>query len=201
MPRAKSHSRENLLDSALNAFWEIGYHVVSIGDLVRETGVSRAGIYSDFGGKEYLFHACLDRYQEVVVTPAFAPVEAENAGIEAIETYLDTLLSRFENRGGFGKGCLVGNTTAQIRMEALETRKKIRAHADRLTTGFRKVFANENGDHGQLTEAELDELANYTMITVQGIWSYSRLTDNATELRSMADMLIKILKSRLHAPL
>ena len=92
MPRAKSQSRENLLDSALNTFWKTGFHVVSMGDLVRETGVSRAGIYSDFGGKEDLFHACLDRYQDTVVTPAFAPVEAEGAGIEGIQKYFDNLL-------------------------------------------------------------------------------------------------------------
>ncbi|MFY0646647.1 TetR/AcrR family transcriptional regulator [Sulfitobacter geojensis] len=197
MPRTKSHSRENLLDSALDTFWKTGYHVVSMGDLVRETGVSRAGIYSDFGGKENLFHACLDRYQEVVVTPAFAPVEAEGAGIDGIKDYFDNLLARFEETGGFGTGCLVGNTLSQIPEDAQETRQKLQAHSDRLTAGFRKALTHENGDHGPLSDTEIEELARYTMISVQGIWSYSRLTEDVAELRAASDMLIAVLKARL----
>ena len=197
MPRTKSQSRENLLDSALNTFWKTGFHVVSMGDLVRETGVSRAGIYSDFGGKEDLFHACLDRYQDTVVTPAFAPVEAEGAGIEGIQKYFDNLLARFKDSGGFGKGCLVGNTLSQIPEDAQETRQKLRAHSDRLTAGFRKVLSHENGDHGSLSDAEIEALARYTMISVQGIWSYSRLTGDVAELRAASDMLIAVLKARL----
>ncbi|WP_233487529.1 TetR/AcrR family transcriptional regulator [Thalassovita gelatinovora] len=185
------------MDSALKAFWKIGYHVVSMGDLVRETGVSRAGIYSDFNGKEDLFHACLDRYQETVVTPAFAPVEAEGADIDSIETYLNNLLTRFEKSGGFGVGCLVGNTLTQIPEDAVETRQKLRAHCDRLTAGFHKVLTHESDDHGLLTPAEIGELARYTMISVQGIWSYSRLTEDVAELRAASDMLIRVLKSQL----
>lgn len=198
MPRAKSRTRKNLLDNALNTFWKIGYHVVSMSDLVRETGVSRAGIYSDFSGKEDLFHACLDRYQEIVVTPAFAPVEAAGAGIDSIETYLNNLLQQFENAGGFGRGCLVGNTLTQIPEEAVETRQKLRAHCDRLTAGFHKVLTNENRRHGRLTQAEITDLARYTMISVQGIWSYSRLTDDVAELRAASDVLISTLKAQLN---
>ena len=162
MPRAKSHSCENLLDAALRAFWRIGYHVVSMGDLVRETGVNRAGIYSDFNGKEDLFHACLDRYQETVVTPAFAPVEAEGAETDSIETYLTNLLTRFEQTGGLGMGCLVGNTLTQIPEDALEVRQKLQTHCDHLTAGFQKVLTLENGRRGLLTQAEIGNLAHYT---------------------------------------
>ncbi len=40
MPRPESASRTPLVDSALNIFWNRGFHVVSLGDLVQETGVS-----------------------------------------------------------------------------------------------------------------------------------------------------------------
>lgn len=200
MPRAKSYSRRNLLDNALNTFWKIGYHVVSMEDLVRETGVSRAGIYSDFGGKQDLFHACLDRYQEIVVTPAFAQVEAKGAGIDSIETYLNNLLTRFEAAGGFGKGCLVGNTLTQIPEDEVETQHKLRTHCDRLTRGFHQALKNENGPHGPLTQPEITDLAHFTMISVQGLWSYSRLTDDIAELRACSETLITVLKTRLHGP-
>ncbi|MGR3712892.1 MAG: TetR/AcrR family transcriptional regulator [Shimia sp.] len=198
MPRPKSQSRENLLDSALEAFWKIGYHVASVGDLVRETGVSRAGIYRDFDSKENLFHACLDRYQATVVTPAFGPVEADGAGIGAIEIYLNTLLKRFENSSDFGRGCLVGNTLTQVSSSEAETRTKLNAHYDRLTSGFRQVLMNENACDNRLSQAEIDDLARYAMISVQGLWSYSRLTDDAKDLHAYCDTLLSVLDAKLH---
>lgn len=197
MARPRSQSREMLLDSALKAFWTIGYHVVSMSDLVRETGVSRAGIYSEYSGKQELFHACLDRYQEVVVTPAFAPVEADGAGLEAIRTYLSNLLDRFEAAGGYGIGCLVGNTLTQLPGDETETREKLMQHYTRLTNGFRKVLTRENGPDGPLSAEEIDDLARYAMISVQGMWSYSRLTDDVAMLRACSETLVASLEARL----
>ncbi|WP_417808118.1 TetR/AcrR family transcriptional regulator [Thioclava sp.] len=201
MSRPKSRSRETLLDNALNTFWKTGYHVVSIGDLVRETGVSRAGIYSEYSGKQDLFHACLDRYQEVVVTPAFSPVEAEGAGLDAIRTYLSNLMARFEAAGGFGIGCLVGNTLTQIPEDDTATREKLLEHCTRLTNGFRKVLVHENGPNGPLSADEIDDLARYTMISVQGLWSYARLTDDVAALRAYSETLVASLKASLRGAL
>ncbi|MCL6285008.1 TetR/AcrR family transcriptional regulator [Ruegeria sp. 2012CJ41-6] len=181
----------------MKTFWRIGYHAVSMGDLVRETGVSRGGIYSDFSGKQELFHACLDRYQDSVVTPVFAPVEAEDAGIDAIRAYFDNLLTGFESMDGVGIGCLVGNTLTQIDPTEKATRKKLEAHCMRLVTGFRKALAHENGADGPLSAADLDDLARYTMISAQGLWSYSRLTDDVAILRCYTDTLLASLKARL----
>lgn len=197
MPRPRSHSRSALVDNAMKAFWKIGYQAVSMGDLVRETGVSRGGIYSDFAGKQELFHACLDHYQEAVVTPAFAQVEAEDAGIDAIRCYFDNLLSGFEAMEGFGIGCLVGNTLTQIDPSEEATQEKLQAHCTRLFNGFRKVLARENGPDGALSAAELDDLAHFTMISAQGLWSYSRLTDDAAILHRYAETLIASIETRL----
>ncbi|MEX0349960.1 MAG: TetR/AcrR family transcriptional regulator [Paracoccaceae bacterium] len=197
MPRTRSQSRATLVDSAMKAFWRIGYHAVSIGDLVRETGVSRGGIYSDFSGKQELFHACLDRYQDSVVTPVFAPVEADGTGIDGIRGYLDNLITGFEATEGFGIGCLVGNTLTQIDPSEDATRKKLEDHCTRLFNGFRKALAHDNQANRVLSDTELDDLARFTMISVQGLWSYSRLTDDAATLRRYADTLIATLEQRL----
>lgn len=162
-----------------------------------KTGVSRAGIYSDVPGKEGLFHACLDRYQEVIVTPAFAPVEARGADLDTIRTYLSNLLCRFEAADGFGVGCLVGDTLAQIPVEDAATRRNLLEHCTRLTKGFRKVLTHDNGPTGPLSAAEIDDFARYMMISVQGLWSYSRFADDANVLRAYAGTLVAWFEARL----
>ncbi|MGR3622089.1 TetR/AcrR family transcriptional regulator [Pseudophaeobacter sp.] len=197
MARLKSPSRHALVDSALKLFWKEGYHAVSMGDLVRETGVSRGSIYSDFSGKEALFHACLDRYQEKVVTPAFSVVEEKDAGLRAIRHYLENLLARSEAHHGPDSGCLVLNTLAQVTNEDAETMARLRAHDDRLQTGIHQALARENKKLQRLEDGEVEDLARFTLISIQGLWSQSRGTKDTAALRQYCDTLLDLLATRL----
>ncbi len=197
MARLKSPSRHALVDSALKLFWKQGYRAVSMGDLVRETGVSRGSIYSDFSGKEALFHACLDRYQEKVVTPAFSVVEEKDAGLRAIRHYLENLLARSEAHRGPDSGCLVLNTLAQVTNEDAETMARLRAHGDRLQTGIHQALARENKKLQRLEDCEVEDLARFTLISIQGLWSQSRGTKDTAALRQYCDTLLDLLATRL----
>lgn len=197
MPRAKSPSRTALVDSALNTFWQKGFHVVSIGDLVRETGVSRSSLYSDFPSKDALFHACLDRYQEKVVTPAFGPVEQAGAGLAEIRTYLDHLIDRAEASTAPYKGCLVVNTLGQITPHEVETQARLRAHGKRLYQGLRQALSHENQAHNILKPAEIDALARFTLTSLQGLWAQSRGSSDSAALRQYCETLLALLASRL----
>ncbi len=56
----------------------------------------------------------------------------------------------------------------------------------------------ENSVDQRLSEAETDVLANYVMISVQGLWAYSRLTQDSSVLRQYIETLIAFLELRLH---
>ena len=198
MPRPKSHSRTALVDSALSTFWKTGYHVVSMGDLVRETGVSRGGIYSDFAGKQELFHACLERYQETVVTTLLAPVETKDAGLVAIGQYLNAIVTAFENSDGPCLGCLVVNTLAQLEPDDTETRELLEQHFKRQEDGFHTAITNENKALKKLNKKEIDELAKFVAISVQGLASRFRTATDAKPLRQFARTLMEILEAQVH---
>ena len=65
----------NALGQVVDLFSSKGYSDTSMEDIVQATGVSRYGIYGDFGSKRGLFAAVFDVYQREVVSPAFARVE------------------------------------------------------------------------------------------------------------------------------
>lgn len=197
MARLKSPSRHALVDTALKLFWSRGYRAVSMGDLVRETGVSRGSIYSDYAGKDALFHACLDRYQEKIVTPAFAPVEREGAGLAEIRQYLETLLARSEAHSGPDSGCLVLNTLAQVSPQDVETLTRLQAHGRRIHSGLHQALSNENRKYGQLDTEEIDALAQFTVISIQGLWAQSRGSRDTAPLRQYCETLLSLLSSRL----
>ena len=195
MPRVKSKSRNELVDSALNVFWREGYSTTSMGDLVRETGVSRSGIYSDFVGKDELFRACLERYQDVAVTPFFYVVEQEGAGFEAIETYLNKLINAFETHGDAGGiGCLVSNSVGQVATDDQQTQALLNAHGQRLKAGFQAVLTHENQANKMLSDIEVDALAGFTMIFVQGLSMSMRNNTDSRFIRQQAETLMKVLR-------
>ncbi|WP_422048343.1 TetR/AcrR family transcriptional regulator [Shimia sp.] len=199
MPRPQSQTRQDLLTNAMMAFWKGGYRAVSVGDLVRETGVSRGSLYSDYSGKEALFSAVLDHYQTHVVTPLFGAVEAPDAGLEAIASYLSAAIAQ-EGRANDGvTGCLVCSTWGQISTEEADIKAKLLAHADRLTAGFTAALTRENTKAGNpLSTEELEALGHYTMTAVQGLWSYARLAPRRDQLQKAADQLIAHLRRCLY---
>ena len=67
MARTPEFDHDQVLDAALQAFWEKGYEATSLNDLLEATGLARQSLYNTFGDKRGLFLASLRRYADVGV--------------------------------------------------------------------------------------------------------------------------------------
>ncbi len=195
MPRPRSHSRDTLVENAMLQFWVHGYEATSMDDLVRATGVGRGSIYADFGGKRDLFLACLSHFRDVAVTPAFAIVEAEGAGLAAVEAYMNDGVAEIEQIGLPAHGCFMGNTLTELGAHDADIAKVVRAHYDRLTDGFARALANEIDQSP--AEIEIRELAGFLAVSAQGLWAYARGTNSINDLKKKAGTLIELVKLKL----
>ena len=54
--------RELILDAAMNAFADTGYHQTSLEEVARRAGVSKALIYDHFSSKQELYRELLETY-------------------------------------------------------------------------------------------------------------------------------------------
>ena len=68
--RNKNATRERIIESAMHAFAEQGYHDTSMDDIVRRSGFSKGGIYFHFPGKEALFYALVNRLADALEAAA-----------------------------------------------------------------------------------------------------------------------------------
>lgn len=198
MPRTKSQTKEQVISKAMNLFWQRGYEALSMDILVKVTESSRHAIYSDFGGKRDLFITCLDHYQDSVVTPAFSPVEAEGAGLDALEAYFERQIALVEGLGLPGPGCLMANTMTEVAPHDAEVMTHVVAHNQRLQTGFENILTRMNKDARRRNRNELKELASLLAIATQGLWSASRATSNASTLRRYASNLVYFVEAELN---
>jgi TetR/AcrR family transcriptional repressor of nem operon len=197
MPRAKQYDRKEVLARAMALFWARGYYATSIDDLVAATGVSRHGLYAEFGDKRGLFVAVMETYFETVVSPAFSRVEAKGAGFADIRAYFDTQIGLAVAKALPGSGCLVANTMTESGPHEAAFGVLVRRHLDRLEAGFRNALQQAAARRRRV--ADIDGLARFLTISAQGLWSVSRVTPEAGPLRAYVDYLLRSVEERLTA--
>ncbi|MGH3260866.1 MAG: TetR/AcrR family transcriptional regulator, partial [Trebonia sp.] len=113
--RPRAFDTQQALARARDLFWSRGYAATSVQDLVDELGVQRGSLYAAFGDKHDLY------------LKAVALHDGENRGhLQAIlqdgpvlpalrRMLLDpSALTREPDRPQGRRGCLVGNTTAEL---------------------------------------------------------------------------------------
>ena len=75
-------TRERILDRALAMAAVVGLEGLSIGDLARETGMSKSGLFAHFASKEELqlkiIETARERFIRDVVQPAFQATRGES---------------------------------------------------------------------------------------------------------------------------
>ena len=112
MARPREFDRTQVLDQAIDVFWQRGYEGTSIQDLVDRMGIHRGSLYCAFGDKHGLFLAALDRYEEVFHSKILDRLAAGRLGEgarQAIRQVFDDVVRSCASQAG-RKGCLMTNS-------------------------------------------------------------------------------------------
>jgi AcrR family transcriptional regulator len=80
--QSKAHTRERLLTAARSVFARNGFHGASVDEVASEAGFSTGALYSNFGGKEDLFLALMEREIEAHAREISAAVQARHSVAE-----------------------------------------------------------------------------------------------------------------------
>lgn len=141
MARNREFCPSEALDKAMRVFWEKGYFGTSIEDLVSATGVSRYGLYGEFGDKNGLFLAALAHYQASVVRPIADIIAQPGASLDAI-CALFALLGHPSSPQSSKLGCLLFNAVNEIGFHDAATVEKILQTRENLRLGLAQMLAN-----------------------------------------------------------
>jgi TetR/AcrR family transcriptional repressor of nem operon len=177
-------------------FWEHGYAATSIEDLTQSIQTSRHALYRAFADKRALLIACLEAYKDEVVSPAFRPVERPGADLSDISAYFEKQIAEAETAGFPTNGCLLANLMTEAAPHDPEIASIVRDHLARLKSGFSNALRGAARQRPP-PEANLDAWASLLATTAQGIWSVSRVTDDANELRRSVSALLKLIEGAL----
>ena len=124
MAGKKAFHPDQVLQQAMNLFWEQGYEGASVEDLVAYTGIGRGSLYDTFGDKHSLYLAALDCYcarnQERLEAFRQQSGPLREVLASLFQTYIDLLLSDPNHRG-----CFLVNASVELAPHDPDVRKRV----------------------------------------------------------------------------
>lgn len=103
--------KQKILEAALDAFYEKGFHACGVELLARQAGTTKRTLYAHFGSKEGLIEAVLD-YRHAQFIQQLDEYLGKATGKQTIRAYLDFLRSWVQSEKFYG--CLFINACSEF---------------------------------------------------------------------------------------
>jgi AcrR family transcriptional regulator len=192
MARNREFDPKEALEKAMMVFWQKGYVDTSIDDLVDATGVSRYGLYAEFGSKRGLFLASLDYYQENAVQAFFGIVEQAGAALPEIRLYFDKILDFYSQPAG-KLGCLMCNSATEVAPHDQGVKEKVNGAMERMTTGFGIALTNAKKRGEVKSKLNIKQAADFLTGVLLGASVMVRSGANKKMIRNTVEMSLASL--------
>lgn len=188
MPRSQVFNREDVLNKAIEIFWQKGYHGSSIQDLTETTGLNRSSIYNSFGSKLDLYLQCLNHYR------------SENSGIfrKALMKGGDPLSSlkkifalyaELSVKDDEKRGCMVINCQAEMSRQELAIREWLKINHNKNLQFFENLV-NDGQNLGLINKRKpAEEYALYLLSSFQGTRIIAMTVDDKQKLDQIIDII------------
>ena len=198
MGRTKQYDRSDLLDRSVELFRRQGFNGTSTAELVAELGVNRKSMYAEFGSKQELFEATLAHYNSKHLTRVLAPLEAPDAGIDAIERAFHGYASAID--GAFrGLGCLLCNTAVERGALDPGSGRYVAAYLERLNQAFLHALCNAQKGGRIDANTDLDEMAGFLTTALIGIAASVRAEAPPAQVWAAYNVVTRVVEG-LSAP-
>ena len=140
MARPRSFCEQQVINAAMNAFWQHGYDATSMCDLESATGLKRISIYNAFGDKEGMFLAALDMYFEQ--SRQMLEKEVPQGGLQGIQMLFERLSQDVEPEAPNRCGCLMVNALLDVHKASPAVQERLMRFRQVVTEAFRGALYN-----------------------------------------------------------
>ena len=193
MARTIEFNRNDVLENAMNTFWQNGYSMTSIPNLVSATKLNPGSIYAAFKSKEGLFLESLEFYGQRSVAKLKQHIEASVSPLAGIESFLSSLVKTDQDDDH--RGCLIVNTV----LEMSSHNAKIQAHANKQLKAIEAELLSalqQAQTVGELpVKAQPKALAKYLMVSIWGLRVMAKTNPNRREAEVVLALILAALKA------
>lgn len=192
MPRTKQFNEEEVLNKAMELFWEKGFHATSMQDLVNHLGINRASIYDTFGGKNMLFDKAFQNYRDTSLTSLKKILSAEVDVKEGFRKLFQMAIDDVET-DACQKGCFVVNTITELVPGDDILQEKLRQHSANTELLF-AAYIQKGIDDGTIKVSKNPQTIAFTLFTLfSGLRVMTKVEKNQEKLGEMIEVGLSIL--------
>lgn len=192
MARHKEFIRDQVLDKAMDLFWNQGYDGSSIEDLVQCMGLGRGSLYETFGDKHALYLAALDHY---MVTNGGSLIKAQSQEGSFRDVLQDFFQARIEEAftGPTRHGCFMVNAAIEMAPHDPEVAQKVQFGLGETEETFYHILIKAQAAGELSWKSDPHQLARFLVNTLLGM----RVLSRANPDRQMLQDIVKTALSAL----
>ena len=193
MARPIQFERDEVLERAMQAFWDQGYNATSMTDLVDATDLRPGSIYAAFNSKEGLFLAALDHYAEHSVAKIERALTEAESPLEGIRSFFRKLGKEAAGEHS-SRSCLLVNTVLELARQNETVQKRVNRHLGTIEALFRHALETAQ-TRGELSpDKDPKALAAFLMTTIWGLRVLGGTNPAPARTRSVVDQLLALLE-------
>lgn len=187
MARPVGYDRGQVIEQAMQLFWQDGFGDCDVDTLTRTTGLNRHSLYKSFGGKAGLFHDALRHYVAHVSAPYLALIE-QGETLDDLIGYFRLLCgpegegSDHGNNGYDRRGCLIANTVTELGRTDAEANAIIDAYFNRFADTLAGLVKRAQAGGSIRPELDPQAMGHWLLLTCLGLNIAARRHDAALHL-------------------
>jgi TetR/AcrR family transcriptional repressor of nem operon len=191
MARPKQFDVEEVMQEALDAFWEHGYVATSMQDLQEEMGLNRGSLYGTFGDKKKLFLAVLDKYYQQRVED-FQRILDEPSPRQALRNLLDRVASECTGDEGT-RGCLAAKAAMELAPHDKDVASWLRRFHRRNVAMLAAVIerGQQQGEISRKLDAE--SAARFVLNNIAGLRLLGTTSPSSGDVKAVLELVLKVL--------
>ncbi|MEO1437555.1 MAG: TetR/AcrR family transcriptional regulator, partial [Bacteroidota bacterium] len=171
--------KERIIETASRLFYQNGYNLTGINEVIREAGIAKATLYHHFRTKDDLCIAYIQHMNGQFLRNLSNYILEQPNGSAQILGIFDFLLEFFEDRAFNGCWCI--NTVSEVPRGNESVRAEIKRQKDRFLDLIREVVANNQPN---LHASEAERLAKRLYLLYEGAISEAHLLQEPWPIES-----------------
>jgi len=171
--------KDHIIETASHLFYQKGYNLTGINEIIKEAGIAKATLYNHFRSKEDICIAYLQHKNAAFITEIKAFVSERQAGKNRILALFD-YLDMFYNSKEFN-GCWCINTISEIPKENTDVRAEILKQKHALIDFVTELVKHNIED---ISTKQTETVAKQVYLLYEGAISESYLQNDIWPIQS-----------------
>lgn len=193
MVRPREFDEAQVLNAALDLFWEKGYEASSLSELSQRMGIQKPSIYAAFGDKKALFEAALRQYTTQHSSRIRAVLQKHPTVKEAFGSLFEDLIEK-EYTGADNKGCFCINTMVELSPHDEKFAVLTREHQMYLSVIFEETL-QRGVTTGELNrELDVKALSQTLVVSLIGLTVIMKSRPNRSFVDHSKDVVLSLIQ-------